>query len=411
MRLPLFDETARFSCGSCTACCNQPWRTMIEAEKALALDQHDWSAYPQLRGRRLYHNPADGRPGFHDLAKGDGNRCVFLDTDGLCIIHKELGPEAKPAMCRQFPFLSSRTWTDDRISLNFGCPSVQQRRGQTLTEQQEDIRAVTPNSNRPHKGSSVRVPLDLTTTISHEMYDVFIERACDVFDEAKDGDIWSCFVTLLDELESMRDSTAARRATGNSANSEVPAATEPLSVRMLFAATLFPDTLPAGRTGQMGFLGRLTLMPRLLALARWSGGYASRILDRNISIDTIMAHSVESDLDPESSQLLRRYYRSRLWQRWIVGTRLPIIGGLHQHICDLNAILFLARAEAQHAGVSRLSAEHLRKALTGVEFHLANQSRLYEQVLKEWLKGRLCDVSLARRSLRIFAPAVTSSPQ
>ena len=32
-------------------------------------------------------------------------------------------------MCRQFPFLSARTWTDDRVSANFGCPSIQSRLG------------------------------------------------------------------------------------------------------------------------------------------------------------------------------------------------------------------------------------------------------------------------------------------
>ena len=55
---------ARFACGSCGDCCNQPWRTQIEADKAAALDQHDWSKYPQLRGRRFYHAPADNRPGY-----------------------------------------------------------------------------------------------------------------------------------------------------------------------------------------------------------------------------------------------------------------------------------------------------------------------------------------------------------
>lgn len=51
MRPQVLDDSASFSCGSCTSCCDQPWRTMIEVEKADALEQHDFSAYPQLTGQ------------------------------------------------------------------------------------------------------------------------------------------------------------------------------------------------------------------------------------------------------------------------------------------------------------------------------------------------------------------------
>src|SRR5262245_22506636 len=110
MQLPIIlDDSGRFSCGSCTQCCDQPWRTVIEADKAAALDRHDWTKYPQLAGHRFYHAPADGQPGMLDLAKGEGTKCIFLDIDKRCIIHKELGAAAKPAMCRQFPYLPSVT--------------------------------------------------------------------------------------------------------------------------------------------------------------------------------------------------------------------------------------------------------------------------------------------------------------
>ncbi|HOB76673.1 MAG TPA: hypothetical protein PKG54_19355 [Phycisphaerae bacterium] len=46
MKLRLFDEFVSFSCATCTACSNQPWRTLIEPEKTRALDAHDFSKYP-----------------------------------------------------------------------------------------------------------------------------------------------------------------------------------------------------------------------------------------------------------------------------------------------------------------------------------------------------------------------------
>jgi Fe-S-cluster containining protein len=424
MQLPVVDPSARFSCGSCTACCNQPWRTVIEEEKAVALNRHDFSAYPSLQGRKFYQRAADGRPGYFDLAKGEGNMCLFLDTDGLCIIHKELGAAAKPDMCLQFPYLPSRTWTEHRVSVNFGCPSVQSQRGTALTQQLDDIRQATRLSDRPFRGSGVRVPLDTTTTVSHDEFEAIIEQAMMIFDDARPADVWSRFAELTGLLIGVRDyerSSAEGGGPGLMAflddrmrGSIAPstkgavgfedATAAPMPVRMLFAATLFPDTLPATSSGRVGLFRRLTLLPKLMSLARLSGGYASRIMGRNISIDAVVARSVDGSMDDAATTLLLRYFRSRFWQRIIVGTRLPIIAGIHQHILDLNAIVFIARAEAQARGDHRLSEAHVRKALTGVEFHLANQTRMYEQTLKGWLRTQLCDASLALQSLRLMAP-------
>ncbi len=427
MQLPLLTKTDRFSCGSCTNCCDQPWRTMIEADKARALDGHDFSKYPQLAGKRFYAPAADGRDGFFDLAKGEGTRCLFLDADGLCIIHKELGAEAKPAMCRQFPFLPSRTWTDDRLALNYGCPTVQRNKGELLTEQASEIAAVLPESSKPHKGRDLRVALDLTSTLSHEEYEAVCEHALLIFDEGREVDIWTRFAELLTTLgilqDGLRPSTLgafgdrsvlkilrnADAAPPEPTPTPVPVAfaaprSSPLAARMLFAATLHPDTLPADPSGRPGLVQRISRIPRLMALAQLSGTYASRVLHRNIAIDDVLAHEVRREMEPAAANLLARYFRSRFWARLLAGTRLPIIAGVHQHIHDLNAIVFLARAEAHHHGRTFLSEALVRQALARVEFHIANQSRLYEQTLRGWFKSRLCDATLAMKSLALMAP-------
>jgi hypothetical protein len=156
----------------------------------------------------------------------------------------------------------------------------------------------------------------------------------------------------------------------------------------------------------------MSRIPRLLALAQLSGAYASRVLARNVAIDEALAHQVRREMEPAATSLLARYFRSRIWARILVGTRLPIVGGIHQHIHDFNAIVFLARAEAQHRDQTFLSEELIRQALARVELHIANQSRLYEQTMRGWLKSRLCDVRLAHKSLGLMAihqPAKTDA--
>lgn len=423
MRLQVVDESINFSCGSCTFCCDQPWRTLIEPDKADALDRHDFAAYPQLAGRDFYRR--NGGERLFELAKGDGTRCLFLDGDGLCIIHKELGAEAKPSMCRQFPFLSARTWTDDRVSANFGCPSIQQGRGRPLAEQSDDIRGVVPVSSRPVKADAPSM-IDRQRRLSRSETNDFFKWALEIFGERGEGDVWGRFAAVVGRLATIveqkraglhddvpHDSSPTEHGGGSGEldADEVPvvrafptASAAPLPVRMLFAATLFPDTIPADATAGMGLIRRLAQIPKVLSLSQLSGAYASRLLGRNLSMQDVVRHTVDEDMAPDATDLLLRYFRSRFWQRMIAGTRLPIIAGFHQHIHDLNAILFLARAEACAAGERRLSEPLIRQALTRVEFHLANQPRLYDQTLKGWFRTQLSNPAIAMQSLRLMCP-------
>ncbi len=430
MRSQVFDESANFTCRGCTACCDQPWRTSIEADKAHRLDQHDFSAYPQLRNVRFYREPADGREGVYDLAKGEGTKCLFLDADGLCIIHKELGPQAKPNMCRQFPLLPSRTWVEDRISANYGCPCIQDRCGTPLAEQRSEVAEVVPLSTRPANPDGPIV-LDATTKLTQAEGKAFFDRALAIFDERTDTDLWRRFAELLvllsatGELKSQSPNDPRQVIDRLSQPAQLPdgpptepirayasLADAPMAARFLFAATLYPDTVPTNSAGAMGFLQRLARIPKLMALAQMSGGYPSRVLGRNVHIGEVMQHKVAEELPPSATRLLARYYRSRLWQQFPAGTRLPVVAGVHQHIQDLNAIIFLARAEACRKNESELTEPLIRKTLTRVEFHLANQPRLYDHTLKGWLKSQLGSLALACRSLRLMAlhPAPQPAP-
>jgi Fe-S-cluster containining protein len=396
---------------------------MIEADRAQALDRHDFSAYPELAGKTFYHKPSDGRKDYFQLSKGEGTRCLFLGGDGLCIIHKEMGPEAKPSMCRQFPFLPVQTSKDDRVSVNFGCSAVQEHSGQLLSEQIDEISA-TVGVSKGAVDSDAPIPLDRKCLLTQAEGDALIDRIFALFDDRHAGNVWTAFAEALDLLHTVRACKSQPGASSESADllgrlrsdeplldaptvSPVQAfrnpAAAPMPARMLFAATLYPDTVAAGATSGTGFIQRLMQIPKLMTLATLSGGYASRLLGRNVSITQVLAHEVDAELGSDATALLLRYYRSRFWQRMMVGTKLPIVGGVHQHICDLNAILFMARAEAAAQNKRRMSADLIRQALTRVEFHLANQVRLYDHTLKGWFTSQLCDLGMATQSLRLMA--------
>jgi hypothetical protein len=141
-----------------------------------------------------------------------------------------------------------------------------------------------------------------------------------------------------------------------------------------------------------------------MSLAKLTGRYDSKLLGREVDIDAMLQHPLEPDLDPAATALLQRYYRTRLWQRFIVGTRLSIVAGIHQHIQDLNAVLFLARAMSHHQQAPRLTETHVAEGLSHVEFNIANQPRVFDQKSLTWFTGQLDNPALALES-RADVPA------
>lgn len=418
VRLQVIDPQARFSCGGCTKCCTQPYAVLIEQAKAEALLRHDFSAYPQLAGAWLFADSRHAPAGYAVLAKQPGTaRCIFLADDGLCIIHKELGAQAKPRNCLKYPYHVSPTYVDDRVSLDFGCPNVQSGTGAALMAQGAEISATCPTSQIPVYREAV-VDLCPGVQIPHAAYELLMNRCEQILAEPDATSIWTRFAAILRLLQGAQrerhrvDGDIAawlRSAADTTTEAETPlrpfesASRAPSPVRMMFAATLLRDVLPPDVTLAMSVWRRVRLLPRLMALAKLSGRYESRFLGREVDVDDVLGHRLEPELDPDATALLARYFRARIWQRFIVGTRLSIVAGIHQHIQDLNAVLFLARAIAQHRCARRLTRDLVAEGLSHVELNIANQPRVFDQKALSWFTGQLDSPHLALESLRLMS--------
>lgn len=421
MRLQVIDPHVNFSCSSCTRCCDQPWRTIVEPEKLPALEAVDWGAeFPHLAGRPFYRRVRVGQQTVFELTKSTGNRCIFLADDGLCIIHKKLGYDAKPHMCKQFPFFAARAWDADYVSANFGCKAVQRGKGAPLTQQRADIERLVPRTPGP-ADSHAPVLLAPGHTAPQPVARALLDCLASQLADEGAGTLADRIALVLATLQAaiatpadlLADAIDRRRLAAPPDPSQYepfasPAAA-PLPARFLLAATLFPDTLPPDSTADAGFFRRMTLVPKLMALTRLRGGYASRLLGRNVRVDAVLERAGDVRLTPEATALLVRYLQSRLWQQFPSGTRLPVLAGLHQHIIDLNAVLFYALAGAA-PGATLLDHERIEHGLTLVEFHLANQPRLYQQVLQRWLRDALASPDVAWSSLRMSRLARAAAP-
>ena len=397
MSLPIVDPHAKFSCGGCARCCTQPYAILMERDKVETLQQHDFSSYPQLAGKTWFQENGDVGDRYVVLSKQEGTtRCLFLADNGLCIIHKELGPHAKPTPCQKFPYHVSGDPSGHRVSLDFGCPNVQEGKGQPLVEQRESIESSWVSPTNP-VATGDAVPLTAEITIARADYTALMDDMESCFADTSVS-IWSAFARALAmaaRVEQWGDAESPadlELKVNPVAPFESPAAA-PRIVRMLFAGNILRDVVPASVTLNLSLWGRIMLLPRLMTLVKLTGSYDSKLLETRLDIDQVISHAVRG-MEEAANSLLLRYVRTRVWQRFLAGTRLSVVAGLHQHILDLNAVMFLARARAQHDTQSVITLANVAECLSLVEMNIANQPRLIRPP-QPWVFHRHAGQSLA----------------
>ena len=319
-------------------------------------------------------------------------------------------------MCKQFPFMPALAWDADYVSANFGCQAVQRGSGKPATQQTEEIAATVPLHKSPAKPEARfvltedrLVPPDAADALLNLLGNIFVKDGpSTIFDRLAEvlATVEQAVCVEPDRLlDALHGGDVQRTPAPESYEPFNSAAAAPMQSRFLFASTMFPDTLPADSTGNMGFFKRITLIPKLMSLAQIRGIYASRLLDRNVAIADVLNRAADITLTPESTALLGRYLRSRMWQRFPGGTKLPLYSAIHQHILDVNAVIFYGVAGAIDADKDCIDREIIEHALMLVEFHLSNQPRLYDQVLKGRLRGWLASPAIAWASLRMIRTA------
>ncbi len=98
-----FSDYGRFSCSACAACC-QSWNIVVNEAYYHQWKEH-WETHEDSRFHQAFlKNDTTDTDRFANLAKHPGtDRCVFLDSDNKCYIHKAHGEEHKPVGCQVYP--------------------------------------------------------------------------------------------------------------------------------------------------------------------------------------------------------------------------------------------------------------------------------------------------------------------
>lgn len=123
---------ADFACGRSGACCSAGWDIPVEAdvarniEAALEAGRLRKASGATLDVAALVRTPPPPDGASAVLGKDRCGTCVFLDGRRVrdCLVHRDLGHEALPSACRQFPRISLLDARGTHVTLSHFCPTA-----------------------------------------------------------------------------------------------------------------------------------------------------------------------------------------------------------------------------------------------------------------------------------------------
>jgi len=130
----IYPPNTRYQCVKCGECCRQQW--VIDVEQGCP---------DKLPGDIKSHiHPVDNQRqsgGVAGVIRPDPSRggCPLLGADNLCVIHKRLGYNAKPLVCKKFPFRFIETPRGIVVDVSFVCNEVLHNRGEPIEQYQHEL--------------------------------------------------------------------------------------------------------------------------------------------------------------------------------------------------------------------------------------------------------------------------------
>jgi len=144
----LFATDQRFTCAKCGRGCR---RTTVPITAGEA------ESYRKLGPEYDAFEPVPGYEPLLRIRKRPDGACVFLQDDGLCRIHKELGFDRKPIACQLFPFSFHPAEGGVVVTTSFACPAVIANDGEPLQRQTRVLQTLHTAWAREHPEPPARV--------------------------------------------------------------------------------------------------------------------------------------------------------------------------------------------------------------------------------------------------------------
>ncbi len=104
-----WDDLERFECLQCGRACDRPWLVHVSETWLEAWGPQAAALLKKPLTDLIDTHATDSAQRRASLRKQpNSDHCLFLSADRRCLLHSELGPQAKPEICQRFPRVTQR---------------------------------------------------------------------------------------------------------------------------------------------------------------------------------------------------------------------------------------------------------------------------------------------------------------
>jgi len=125
-----------WDCHSCSDCCRLV--VVITDEEKRRIEALDLANDPEVAPKPWFAPVGWGSKKW-TLTQRLGGGCVFLTTGNRCRLQERFGADAKPFVCRLFPFVLIPAGNHWRVGMRFSCPSAAANRGRPVADAENDL--------------------------------------------------------------------------------------------------------------------------------------------------------------------------------------------------------------------------------------------------------------------------------
>jgi lysine-N-methylase len=125
-----------WSCHGCSDCCRI--EAVITEEEKRRIEALDLAGDPEVAPKPWFARAGSGPHPWKLRHRSDGG-CVFLTSGNRCRLQERFGADAKPFVCRLFPFVLIPAGDHWRVGMRFSCPSAAANSGPPVAEAQAEL--------------------------------------------------------------------------------------------------------------------------------------------------------------------------------------------------------------------------------------------------------------------------------
>lgn len=395
-----------YECIRCGLCCRRGFSIWCPLPDRIRLGDIPWGErHPELAGKQLFIPLREN----YRIALDKSGACVFLDGEGRCIQHTELGFDAKTLACKMYPMTLAHSFGRVHVGLLFSCPAVVDRRGPSLQQQEADLKKLQKEMDSlfPPPPFNDETAFDATRSITFRNLRFLEESVIEALgDESLPLTRRILFAgNILDLMDNASDDQLSasafheslihyrEKARESAANCGLKRASLGLFERFFLRQLLgMASSLTEAGLLSSSFSARIRARLRriFVALRHMSGrgdiplqetdwrritgsGTVSR---RRVTFRDVEAVSAYH-LPAESEDAISRYLRTRIAARTYFGSEgwgLSVLPGMRTILTLASLVIWFAKAHAASSGREAVTHEDIRSGIILVEHAFGHMS-------------------------------------